>query len=152
MYKKKIHVTMWAWFISETHSIEVMLLPRVNAIHNSNGCFLCRNIGANLSHDSNQCNLFYVGALSTHVWSSNYHYSLWVSLENQKVISLLYQRGSYVIFTIGSITSMHSATDCSVVFKYSPMKYHRGKEDLFVLNPTGATTEKWILCITHSCF
>ena len=45
-------------------------------------CFLCRNIGANLSHDSNQCNLLYVGALSTHVWSSNYHYSLWVPLEN----------------------------------------------------------------------
>jgi hypothetical protein len=58
--------------------------PCENAIHNPNCGFLCRDVGANLSHDGNQCNLFYVGAFPTHVWSGDYHYSLRVLLETNK--------------------------------------------------------------------
>lgn len=69
-------------------------LPCENSIHDPNCCFLCRNVRTDLSHDSNQGNLFYVGALPTHVWASDYHYSLRVLLEtNKHEISLLYQKG-----------------------------------------------------------
>lgn len=58
-------------------------LPGKNTIHNTNCCLLCRNVWANLRHDCDQCNLLYVWALSSHVWSSYYHDPFTISLETQ---------------------------------------------------------------------
>ena len=80
-----------------------MLLPRENAIHNSNCRFLCGDVGAGLSHDGDQCDLLYVGALPAHVRPSDDHCSLRVPLQSPRAVSPLCQRGPYAVFPIGSV-------------------------------------------------
>lgn len=75
---------MWPRLTLRDTSKENEHLPCENAVHNPNCGFLCRNVGADLSHDHNQSNLFYVGALATHVRSGDYHYSLRVLLGMNK--------------------------------------------------------------------